>query len=141
VRGASGSVKPTSVDGSHDLPGVAAWPQSLQELSGHLRRQPDPAQALAVMPQPAVEARFEDPPGSLHPLLVEALARRGISQLYSHQASAFNHAVARRDVVVTTATASGKTLCFNLPVLDSALRFPATKALYLYPTKALAWCE
>jgi DEAD/DEAH box helicase domain-containing protein len=126
------------MDGRPSLLSVSGWPRSLHELSGNLQRQPDPGQALAVMPQPAVEAKLEDPPASLHPLLIDALARRGITQLYSHQAQAVAVAAAGQDVVVTTATASGKTLCFNLPVIDSALRAPATRALYLYPTKALA---
>ena len=61
-----------------------------------------------------------------------------IEQLYSHQAEAFAHVAAGRNIVVTTPTASGKTLCYNLPVLDAILRDPAARALYLFPTKALA---
>jgi DEAD/DEAH box helicase domain-containing protein len=70
--------------------------------------------------------------------LRRALERRGISQLYVHQAEAFGHLAAGRNVVVTTPTASGKTLCYNLPVLNGVLRNPAARALYLFPTKALA---
>lgn len=77
-------------------------------------------------------------PASLAPRLVEALARRGIERPYVHQAEAIEHARAGRDVVVVTPTASGKTLCYNVPVLDAVLADPATRALYLFPTKALA---
>ncbi len=70
--------------------------------------------------------------------MVEAYARRGIRQLYSHQAEAVGHVLAGRNVVVVTPTASGKTLCYNLPVLDAILKDPNARALYLFPTKALA---
>src|SRR4051812_18691082 len=76
-------------------------------------------------------------PDSLHPALVEALARTGIDELYSHQAEAYESAM-RGDTIVTTGTASGKSLAFNLPVLDTLARDPRARALYLYPTKALA---
>ena len=67
-----------------------------------------------------------------------ALRIRGIEQLYAHQTAAVEHALARRNVVVTTPTASGKTLCYNAPVLSAILRDPSARALYLFPTKALA---
>ncbi|MBI3047241.1 MAG: DEAD/DEAH box helicase [Acidobacteria bacterium] len=70
--------------------------------------------------------------------LVEALRTRGIEQLYTHQAAAITHALEGRHVVITTPTASGKTLCYNAPVLSTILRDPAARALYLFPTKALA---
>jgi len=70
--------------------------------------------------------------------LRRALAARGIEQLYTHQAEAFEHALAGRNVVTITPTASGKTLCYNAPVLDAILKDPSTRALYLFPTKALA---
>ncbi|MBP8274651.1 MAG: DEAD/DEAH box helicase, partial [Acidobacteria bacterium] len=65
-------------------------------------------------------------------------ASRGIDQLYSHQAEAVDHAMHGRNVVIVTPTASGKTLCYNVPVLDAILKDPASRALYLFPTKALA---
>jgi DEAD/DEAH box helicase domain-containing protein len=68
----------------------------------------------------------------------EALARQGIEELYTHQAEAWDAAQRGEHVVVTTGTASGKTLAFNLPVLDELARDPKSRALYLYPTKALA---
>jgi DEAD/DEAH box helicase domain-containing protein len=74
----------------------------------------------------------------LHPRLAAALEARGIRQLYCHQVEAFQAARAGRDWVVVTPTASGKTLCYNLPVLDALARGEPARALYLFPTKALA---
>jgi len=88
--------------------------------------------------QPATEARFADLPDGLDPRLPPALAGRGITQLYTHQREAFDHIRAGRDTVVVTPTASGKTLCYNLPVLDAVLKEPGARALYLFPTKALS---
>ncbi len=87
---------------------------------------------------PARPAQYADLPRALHPHLGQALAARGIHRLYSHQAEAIEHTLSGRHVAVVTPTASGKTLCYNLPVLDAVLRDPAARALYLFPTKALA---
>ena len=76
-------------------------------------------------------------PASLDPGLVEALHRAGIERLYSHQRQALETA-AHSNLVLTSGTASGKSLAFNLPVLDGIARDPKRRALYLYPTKALA---
>jgi DEAD/DEAH box helicase domain-containing protein len=76
-------------------------------------------------------------PPELHPMLAAALRGAGIEQLYSHQAHAIE-AAWDGPTIVTTGTASGKSLCFNLPALDTLLRDPKARALYLYPTKALA---
>jgi DEAD/DEAH box helicase domain-containing protein len=78
-----------------------------------------------------------DIPDGLHPLLVEALGRMGIEALYNHQAEALHQAM-EGDFIVTTGTASGKSLCFNLPTLHHLLQEPSARALYLYPTKALS---
>ena len=78
-----------------------------------------------------------DIPEGLHPKLVEALNGLGIEQLYSHQADALVEAM-QGDFIVTTGTASGKSMCFNLPTLHHLLQEPTARALYLYPTKALA---
>ncbi len=78
-----------------------------------------------------------DPPAGLHPALAAALGRAGISSLYSHQAEAIEAAMAR-PTIVTTGTASGKSLCFNVPTLQALLHQPSARAIYLYPTKALA---
>ncbi|MBP6716463.1 MAG: DEAD/DEAH box helicase [Acidobacteria bacterium] len=88
-----------------------------------------------LAPQSAVFAPFPD---SLDPRVHAAYASRGIDQLYSHQAEAVDHAMHGRNVVIVTPTASGKTLCYNVPVLDAILKDPASRALYLFPTKALA---
>jgi len=76
-------------------------------------------------------------PEDLHPALLEALRRSGVDALYSHQAATLE-AVRRGHTIVTTGTASGKSLAFNLPVLDTLARDGRARALYLYPTKALA---
>jgi DEAD/DEAH box helicase domain-containing protein len=81
------------------------------------------------------EARFARLPDELDPRVREAI---GVSQLYAHQRAAWDAAERGENVLVTTGTASGKTLAFNLPVLDALARQPKTRALYLYPTKALA---
>jgi DEAD/DEAH box helicase domain-containing protein len=92
----------------------------------------------AVRRLPPVEARYAPFPASLDPRLQAAFERRGVTQLYCHQAEALAHVAAGRNIVVTTPTASGKTLCYNLPVLDAVLQNAAVRALYLFPTKALA---
>jgi DEAD/DEAH box helicase domain-containing protein len=74
----------------------------------------------------------------MDPRIVDALRARGIEQLYSHQAMAWDLVQAGRHVVVVTPTASGKTLCYNLPVLQALVHQPDARALYLFPTKALA---
>jgi DEAD/DEAH box helicase domain-containing protein len=83
-------------------------------------------------------ATFSPLPVDLRPELVAALARRGIERLYSHQAEAYAAVRKGRHLVVVTPTASGKTLCYNLPVLQRLLENPERRALFLYPTKALA---
>jgi DEAD/DEAH box helicase domain-containing protein len=88
--------------------------------------------------EPARPAHTVGLPPALHPRVVQALAARGVDSLYSHQADAWLAAQRGEDVIVTTGTASGKTLAFNLPVLDALAREPKQRALYLYPTKALA---
>ena len=87
---------------------------------------------------PASPARCADFPDWLHEKLREALAQRDIERLYTHQREAVDLVHAGRNVVVGTPTASGKTLCYNLPVLDAMLRDPSARALYLFPTKALS---
>jgi len=85
--------------------------------------------------RPAVYADLATPlPGPLQ----QALSQLGISQLYSHQAQAVENVRQQRHTAIVTSTASGKTLCYNLPVLETLLGDPQAKALYLFPTKALA---
>ena len=83
------------------------------------------------------DALTEPLPDRLHPELRQALERNGIEGLYAHQADTLESAY-RQDTIVTTGTASGKSLAFNLPVLDTLAHDRTARALYLYPTKALA---
>ena len=92
----------------------------------------------AVRRLAAVAAQYAPFPEALDPRLRTALESRGLSQLYTHQAEAIDHALSGRHVVVITPTASGKTLCYNAPVLHSILQDSSSRALYLFPTKALA---
>jgi DEAD/DEAH box helicase domain-containing protein len=87
---------------------------------------------------PAREARHADWPSGIDERLVNVLTARGYERPYTHQASAIELALARRNVVVVTPTASGKTLCYNAPVLTEVLGDPTARAIYLFPTKALA---
>lgn len=104
---------------------IERWSQRHGEcITGHVRR-------------PAQPARWCEFPRGLAPALRAALAARGIERLYSHQREAWDHVAAGEHVVVVTPTASGKTLCYNLPVL-AAVHADRAKALYLFPTKALA---
>jgi DEAD/DEAH box helicase domain-containing protein len=84
------------------------------------------------------EGEYRPFPAFIHPLLIEALKKKGIDRLYSHQAEALEAAQSGKDVVVVTPTASGKTLCYNLPVLNAQLTSVSSKAFYLFPTKALS---
>jgi len=92
----------------------------------------------SIQHQPAREPVTALLPEQVTPELRKGLAQRGIQELYSHQAEAFEHVVAGRNVVVVTPTASGKTLCYNLPVLNRLAMEPGARAMYLFPTKALA---
>ncbi len=87
---------------------------------------------------PARPAQTHSFPNDLPVPLREALASRGIAQLYSHQLSAWTHALAHKNIVLATGTASGKTLAYNLPVLFTLIENNDARALYLFPTKALA---
>jgi DEAD/DEAH box helicase domain-containing protein len=87
---------------------------------------------------PAREAAYADYPAGIAPALIAALQKRGIARPYTHQAAAISESLAGRHVVIVTPTASGKTLCYNVPVLNALLAEPTARALYLFPTKALA---
>jgi len=94
--------------------------------------------ATSITHIPASEGSFAPYPSWVHPRLKTVLVKRGLKRLYSHQAQAVELVRQGRDVVLVTPTASGKTLCYNLPVLQRILEEPETRALYLFPTKALA---
>src|SRR5262249_1628260 len=87
--------------------------------------------------EPSRRARVEPLPDGLEPRVRAALEQVGVAALYAQQSETRGAAARGENVIVTTATASGKSLAFNLPVLDAIAREPATRALYLYPTKAL----
>jgi DEAD/DEAH box helicase domain-containing protein len=92
----------------------------------------------AVRYFPAREAQWAEFPAWVQADLAAAYGAKGIRQLYTHQATAAEAVHTSKNVVVVTPTASGKTLCYNLPILNSILENPDTRALYLFPTKALA---
>ena len=92
----------------------------------------------AVRRMPACAAQTAPFPSAIDPRLRAALGARGIVELYTHQAEAIEHALHGRHVVVTTPTASGKTVCYNVPILNTVLHDPSSRALCLFPTKALA---
>src|SRR4030088_1964770 len=87
---------------------------------------------------PAREAVYATIPEEVPGRLRAGLEARGVTRLYCHQAEVYAHVIAGRDSVVVTPTASGKTLCYNLPVLTRVLERRQARALYLFPTKALA---
>ncbi len=86
----------------------------------------------------AVEAQYASIPPTLDDRLKSALRDRGIERLYTHQVRSYELATQGNDIVVATPTASGKSLCYNLPILDHLVRDHSARALYLFPTKALA---
>jgi DEAD/DEAH box helicase domain-containing protein len=92
----------------------------------------------AIRHFPAREAQWADFPLWVRPKLAAAYSEKGIRRLYTHQAAAAEAVHAGKNVVIVTPTASGKTLCYNLPVLNAVLENSDTRALYLFPTKALA---
>ncbi len=108
-----------------DLPGLIRWIESLPgEIAAH----------QALPSRPARTAPWPD----ISPELVTALRRRGIASPYTHQAQAISLALAGKHAVIVTPTASGKTLCYNVPVLHAVMQDPKARAVYLFPTKALA---
>jgi DEAD/DEAH box helicase domain-containing protein len=87
---------------------------------------------------PPKEGIFRGYPSEVHPSLVKALKKKGLSRLYSHQFHSWQLSQEKKNIVVVTPTASGKTLCYNLPVLDSILKNPSARSIYIFPTKALS---
>jgi DEAD/DEAH box helicase domain-containing protein len=128
----TGLTAPSRRDGALDA--------ALERLAGSRVDRPDTPDlhVTAVRRLPAMAAQCAPFPALLDPRLRRALESRGITQFYTHQAEAIEHAVAGRNVVVVTPTASGKTLCYNAPALHAILQDPSARALYLFPTKALA---
>jgi len=112
---------------------------NLAQLLEELQRMPRTrANITAWKVLSARPGRYHPFPPFLPPVLRQALEKKGIDQLYSHQAEALQAAWDGKHVAVVTPAASGKTLCYNLPVLTTLLQDPEARALYLFPTKALA---
>src|ERR1700688_4031919 len=109
-----------------------------QVLDTFAARDRDGEILTAVRHYPGREAQWAEFPAWVHADLRAAYNAKGIRQLYTHQAAAAEAVHAGKNVVIVTPTASGKTLCYNLPVLDAILANDDTRALYLFPTKALA---
>src|SRR5210317_1045222 len=127
-------------DGEHSMGRAAEVVEINTDPAGVLAanlREEHGARITGELVVPAKAGQFAPLPAGLDARLVAALAGRGIDRLYTHQASAWDSVQAGRHSVVVTPTASGKTLCYNLPVLQAALTSEA-KALYMFPTKALA---
>ena len=102
-----------------------------------LHRQAD-SPVRAIHHQLATDGLFADMPAAVDGRLRAALEKRGITRLYVHQSDAFECIAEGRNVTIVTPTASGKTLCYNLPVLNLLLNDAGARAMYLFPTKALA---
>ncbi|MEM6328644.1 MAG: DEAD/DEAH box helicase [Planctomycetota bacterium] len=109
------------------------------KLIDRMQRRPDyRGQVVHVERLPERPGRYAQPRQPLAPAVARLLAGRGIEQLYTHQVEALDAARAGRDLVAVTGTASGKTLCYQLPILEAVLQDPGARALCFYPTKALA---
>jgi DEAD/DEAH box helicase domain-containing protein len=99
----------------------------------------DPSSPIrAIRHQPARGGDYREIPAGVHPQLRQTLEKRGIGKLFSHQEAAYQLIDEGKNVVIVTPTASGKTLCYNLPVLNRLMAEPGARAMYLFPTKALA---
>jgi DEAD/DEAH box helicase domain-containing protein len=111
----------------------------VEEIVAHLAERDRTGEVLtAVRHIAARDAQFAPMPEWVRPELAAAYTAKGVAQLYTHQAAAAEAVHAGRNAVVVTPTASGKTICYNLPILNAVLENPDTRALYLFPTKALA---
>jgi len=109
--------------------------KSLEELKD-IGVKNDSIQAIKHLP--AQEGKYREYPPDIHPALVEALKEKGFLKLYTHQHLSWQLLKKGKNITVITPTASGKTLCYNLPVLDAILENPSSRAIYLFPTKALS---
>src|SRR5690242_17225962 len=137
IESASPRIDDTSSgEGAHqrDIVLASSLPVDVDSLLPAIRRR-HAGRITGEFVLPATEGRYADLPADIDARLARALAARGIARLYSHQRAAWDAIRAGRHAVVVTPTASGKTLCYNLPVLQAALE-RKTKALYLFPTKA-----
>ena len=129
---------PHSIAVSRALDPTTSIARTFGVVNAFLERDPTGEIITAVRRFPAREAQCADFPGWLHADLVAAYAAKGVRRPYTHQADAAEAVHAGKNVVIVTPTASGKTLCYNLPILNTILENTDTRALYLFPTKALA---
>lgn len=112
---------------------------TLEQILDYLKSDPGLQRNIAHWhTEPARDPQYADYPRELDQRLVSVLRERGIDRLYTHQADAIRQVLDGKDVVVVTPTASGKTLCYNLPVINEIIRNKNSRALYLFPTKALS---
>jgi DEAD/DEAH box helicase domain-containing protein len=111
----------------------------LRELLSELEQDPEfRANVTRWEKIPGRQGKYTDLPADLDPVIRKGLAAKGIDRLYSHQALCYQKARQGHHIVVVTPTASGKTLCYNLPVLQTLIEQPEGRALFLFPTKALS---
>ncbi len=139
VRFAKSASKDASLDAKPEAErGSATMAQVTRVLDGFAARDHAGEMLTTVRHYPARPAQWAEFPDWVHADLGAAYNAKGIRQLYTHQATAAEAVHAGKNVVIVTPTASGKTLCYNLPVLDAVLHDADTRAMYLFPTKALA---
>ncbi len=113
--------------------------EKLLKAINELREMAAPQSSITTIKYlPPRSGSYVDYPVEVHPRLVQALQKKGFNSLYSHQRLAWQKVKEGKNIVVVTPTASGKTLCYNLPILDQILRDPSSRAIYLFPTKALS---
>ncbi len=131
--------KPAAPDAASEADrGSSTLARVNQVLDGFTARDHAGELLTAVRHYPARAAQWAEFPEWVQADLRSAYGAKGIRQLYTHQAAAAEAVHAGKNVVIVTPTASGKTLCYNLPVLDAILADDDTRAMYLFPTKALA---
>lgn len=112
---------------------------NLEQMLERIRSSQDMMKNITAWVEvPAKEAVYADFPDFLDERIVKALERRGVRKLYSHQASAIQAVHDGDSIVVVTPTASGKTMCYNIPVMDAILKDESSRALFIFPTKALS---
>ncbi|MBI1783951.1 DEAD/DEAH box helicase, partial [Candidatus Sumerlaeota bacterium] len=117
------------------LPAQVSVQDVLAQIKGHGSLGNNIVKWEVIPPRPA---QFAPIPPAVNSELTAILRAQGIEQLYSHQAEAIEASLAGENVVIVTPTASGKTLCYHIPVLQRMLNNPQSRALYLFPTKALS---
>jgi DEAD/DEAH box helicase domain-containing protein len=112
---------------------------NLEQMLEHIKASGDIMKNITAWVElPAKDAVYEDFPDFLDERIIKALEGRGVRKLYSHQASAIRAVHEGDSIVVVTPTASGKTMCYNVPVMDAILKDESSRALFLFPTKALS---